>query len=103
MLVYDYCPDCPDEESYVHISSIKKKGCNTRIAPVASVHIPGLEEQWNDASEINAINWGKDGNIYIRARKYTYIQAERREDDIVGYICCAYYRIDLKQKSKPTE
>ncbi|MEY2899412.1 MAG: hypothetical protein RL138_1465 [Bacteroidota bacterium] len=100
---YDYCPDCPDEESTVYLYKLNISRKASRIKCMAMIHFPGEEEQLNDSAEINEIFWGKDGNIYVKARKYMYVQAEHREDDLVGYICCAYYRIDIKQKSKPTE
>lgn len=100
---YDYCPDCPDEESTVYLYQLNNSRKASRIKCMAMIHFPGEEEQANDNAEIYQIYWGKDGNIYVKARKYMYVQAEHREDDLVGYICCAYYRIDIKQKSKPTE
>ena len=102
MFTYDYCPDCPDEESYVSIYQINKRGIS-KIILKGAVQFPGEESQADDAAEINEIHWGKDGNIYIRARKFTILDAEAPADRFAGYICCAYYRIDLKQKSKPTE
>lgn len=102
MFTYDYCPDCPDEESVVNIYQVKRHAKN-KIVLIGSTTLPGSEDsQLTDAAEINAIYWGRDGNIYIRARKFTVLEAEN-ERAFAGYICCAFYRIDLKQNSKPTK
>lgn len=102
MFTYDYCPDCPGEESFVSIYKFDKRA-TCKIKLKGWVRLPGEESQADDAAEINEIHWGKDGNIYIRARKFTVLDADAPADRFAGYICCAYYRIDIKQKSKPTE